>query len=163
MTRGIACIAAVMFFVLATGCAEKSGSNPPVFGTGRQLKSEDFPNVQNSIFGHWSADQAEFGNELVYLTSYYFNDKNEIGIKRTCVGNGEEVVVAAVVDGEISAQSIRIKSSVQVSRKGERISNCTLTIHEGSFAYNLSGDRLEISTKGIDLLSFTRVQNWVQY
>lgn len=158
VTRGINLVATAALILLAVGCSDKSGSNSPVFGTGRQLKPEHFPNIRNSIYGSWSGDQAEFGNEMVFLTTYYFNQKNEIGVKRTCVGNGEELSVATVVDGEIMQDSVSIKASVQVSRKGERISNCTLTIHEGSFIYNLSGDRLEVVNKGADARSYTRVQ-----
>lgn len=159
MTKSIINLAILALSLAALACAERSGSVPPAFGTGRQLKLEDFPNIKDSIFGAWSGDQAEFGDEVVFLTTYYFNNKNEIGIKRTCVGNGEEISLGAVVDGEVGTSSIIVKSSVQVSRKGERISNCTLTILEGSFSYNLRGDRLEFANKDADPRSFTRVKN----
>ncbi len=156
MTRSIIVLAVLI--PLFGGCDERS-STSPVFGQGRQLKVEDFPNIKNSVFGVWSGDQAEFGDELVYLTTYYFNAKNEIGVKRTCVGNGEEVDVATVVDGEIREQEIMIRESAQVSRKGNRISHCTLTVHAGSFTYNLNGNRLEFASKTAAPRSYSRVEN----
>lgn len=156
MTRSIIVLAWAI--CIGTGCGDQSRSSP-VFGQGRQLKAEDFPNVPGSIFGAWSADQAEFGNELVYLTTYYFNSKNEIGIRRTCVGNGEEIDVAAVVDGRIDGNEIHIVSAAQVSRTGSRISHCALTVHAGSFNYNLSGNRLQFTGQSAAPRSYTRVEN----
>lgn len=155
MTRGI--IAAVILVGIAN-CSKKS-SPPAGLGPGRQLKVEDFPNVKNSIFGVWNGDQADFGNELVYLTTFYFNEKNEIGVKQTCIGQGEELEVATVVDGTITESQFTLNSSAQVSRTGKRISHCTLTVHAGSFFYALRGDRLEFTDKSATQRSFTRVEN----
>lgn len=142
--------------LLLLSCAKENKPAGSFFGPGRQLKAEDFPNIRNSIYGAWAADTADFGSGMAYFLTLYFNDDNEVGVKRTCVGSGDEVHAAAVVDGSISASVFEIKESARVSEAGERISDCTLVVNAGSFSYKVTGDRLEVELVPGETRSFTR-------
>lgn len=150
-----------------SSCAKEDESRPPLspppvnkpeINTGREFKPENFPNIANSIYGAWDADTAEFGQGLTYLLSLYFNDHDEVGMKRTCVGSGEEVAAATVVDGEVTTSKIKITQTAQVLEKGGRISDCSLTVNTGSFSYKRTGDRLEVTFEPGNIRSFTRVK-----
>ena len=157
MTRSIM---ATMFslLLLLTACAKGggSGNSAPGAGPGTLLKPGDFPNVANEIYGVWNSDTAEFGSGLAYLLTFYFNEKDQVGVMRTCVGAGEEVRASTVVSGEISATQISIKQAARVTEKGGRISDCTLIINEGSFSYKRTGDRLEVTFWPGDTRKFSR-------
>jgi hypothetical protein len=163
MTRGI--VAVICVFQLLIVCAKENEARPtspptlpPPTDTGREFKVEDFPNVNNSIFGAWEGDTAEFGPDGVYyILSLYFNDQNEVGQKRTCRGSNEVVEAAAVVSGEVNSSKIKINESVVVTEKGGRITDCTLTVDKGSSSYKRTGDRLEVTSQSGDMRSYTRV------
>ncbi len=160
MTRSI--IAGVFsLLLLITACAKGggSGNDAALPGPGKQLKPGDFPNVANEIFGVWNSDTADFGSGLAYLLTFYFNENDQVGVMRTCVGAGEEVQASTVVSARISATQIDIKQSARVTEKGGRISDCTLIVNEGSFSYTLQGDRLEVVLQPGETRSFTRAGN----
>lgn len=148
-------------FILMIGCAKGSGSAEvsPATDTGRQIKVEDFPNVSNSVYGAWNSDTADFGNGLMYLLTLYFNDHEQIGFKRTCIGSGDEVNAATVVSAEIQNTVFAVKEAAKVTQKGKRITNCTLIVNTGSFSYTLNGDRLEVIFQPGEIKTFTRAKN----
>jgi len=155
MTRRVI-VLLTMVSLQILSCADGNRETGPLLGNGRPLKPENFPNIHNSIYGAWAADTAEFGSNMAFFLTLYFNEQDEIGIKRTCVGMGDEVDAAAVVHGTISQSQFAITEAARVTEKGGRISDCTLNVNAGSFSYTLNGDRLEVSFSPGETRSFTR-------
>lgn len=164
MTKGI--IAALWVIVMFTACARendaRSNDNPPEdfkpINTGREFQAEDFPNVANTLYGAWDADTADFGDGLAYLLSLYINENGEVGMKKTCVGGGDVVEAATVVDAKITSSKIKIDDSAYVLEKGGGIANCDLTVNAGSFSYKRSGNKLEVTFSAGQTRSFTRAK-----
>jgi hypothetical protein len=172
MTKSIIAMVGIIIISLLTACAredesrDSSGAKPPAppvakptpINTGSEFDPQDFPNIKNSIFGAWDADTAEFGSGLAYLMSLYLNDKGQVGVRRVCLGKGEELDVATVVTGEVSSSKIKITQSATVSESGSRITDCTLKVDAGSFSYKRTQDRLEVTFPPGETRSFTRAR-----
>src|SRR5262245_3829491 len=105
MTRGIISAVCAISLLIIVACANESRGPAGGPTGGSKINVKDFPNVPHSIYGRWSADTADFGSNLVYLLTLYFNE-DQIGVKRTCIGSHDEVSAATVLGAEISPSEI---------------------------------------------------------
>lgn len=154
-----------VFLIVTTsalmGCAKdspKSESIPPPY-SGRPLKVTDFPNVEKTALGAWTADNAEFGNGLYYVLNIYLNNRGDVGFGRTCGGHGEVISASTVVNGTVTDNQIDVAESAQITARSKKILDCTLAVQAGALNYQLSPNAkllVEITPGGTQ--SFSRIE-----
>lgn len=152
-----------IFLIVSTsalmGCAKggsESESVPPY--QGRPLKVSDFPNVEKTVYGAWTADNAEFGNGLYYVLNIYLNNRGDVGFGRTCGGHGDVIAANMVLNGTVSESQIEITESAQTTSRSKKIAECTLTIRAGALNYShAANDKLLVELAPGKFHSFSRI------
>ncbi len=116
----------------------------------KTFQPSDFPNVPNTLFGGWSADEAKFDKGgVARFISVYFNSKNEMGVSLTCMGNKSSVTISATVDAWLGPQQIVLDHSLQLSApQSSPLESCHLTLDNKIFDFRVSGDQLQLRMSG---------------
>ena len=141
------------------GCSkgdDPAPAGPPPYA-GKPINVDEFPNVGGTIYGRWTAEQAEFGNEMAYFTNLYFN-KTSIGIAVTCMGFGEEVTVSDTLPAEYAKNSFTILEGVRAVMNGARLRGCSLEVEPMTYGFQLRSNRLELVEKSSEVTRFARLQ-----
>ncbi len=101
----------------------------------------DFPNRPGTIYGRWMDDYSEFDKGLAIVTEFYFNRKNQIGIRRFCAGSGlaahREVTV--LISGRVKNNRIYFNESAEAVHH-----DCILQVPIGSWPYHIRKNKLEV-------------------
>lgn len=140
------------------GCAKDGSISDSAPYPGRPLKVTDFPNVENTAYGAWTADNADFENGLYYVLNIYLNNRGDVGFGRTCGGHGEVISANSVVHGSVTESQIEVTESAQITARSKKISECTLTIRAGVLNYSrTTNDKLQVEIAPGRFHSFSRI------
>lgn len=147
----------VALLLVTAGC-KVEGENPEDSqSTGIPFKVEDFPNINNEIYGRWAATEATFKNGMAYYFFLYLN-KNEIGVAMTCQGLGEEVTAALTAAATADKTHLSINENKENLRQGKVIDSCAVAVSRSLLPYRIVGnDRLELTQLNGNILEFIRL------
>ncbi len=153
MSRYLMLALATLSLSLAA-CGKDSDKNKGQPSGGRNLNNGAYPNIAQTVFGQWQA-QDELDNGIFVSPKLYVN-QNSVGLEMTCRKGRDTGTLAFAVNARVGEDTIDILESAERSAQVGN-GSCTGKLGAGRFAYSVNGNQLTLELDEKSVIQLNRI------